>query len=211
VLLEVADNGRGMDADTQRYVFEPFFTTKTEGQGTGLGMAAVYGTVTQSDGHIDVSSAPGAGTTVSIRLPVVDGPADPGTEPERRVAVHRGRETVLLVEDERMVRDMVRDALSDWGYTVLAAHCPSEALRICAEHDGPIDLLITDVVMPEMDGKRLAERIVAERPATRLLYMSGYPSQFVGRHGVVGPGVTLLTKPISLEQLGHKVRELLDA
>jgi PAS domain S-box-containing protein len=209
LLLSVADTGLGMDDETRLRVFEPFFTTKP--QGTGLGLSMVYGIVQQHGGTIMVESAPGQGATFKIYLPRVD---DPVSEVGISVAsddAGRGSETILVVEDEAHVRALVAQMLQVSGYTVLTAADPAAALELSDRHPGPIHLLLTDVVMPEMSGPELRQRLKRLRPRTRVLYMSGYTDEALGRHGVLEPRTFLLQKPFSIDALGQKVREVLDA
>ncbi len=210
VLLTVSDTGVGMDEETQRRIFEPFFTTKQTGTGTGLGLATVYGIVKQSGGFIWVYSEPGHGTTFKIYLPRVDEPAEAeqrGTTPQY---VH-GTETVLLAEDAGPLRAVARQILKREGYTVLEAPDGKSALEGAAAHDGPIHLLITDVIMPEMSGRQLAERLKQQRPELKVLFVSGYTDDAIIRHGVLEPGIAFLQKPFSPELLARKVREVLDS
>ena len=211
LILSLADTGIGMDDETRLRVFEPFFTTKPEGKGTGLGLSMVYGIVQQHGGTITVESAPGQGARFRIYLPRVD-------DPVREVGISvssddagRGSETILLVEDETQVRELVAQVLQASGYTVLTAADPAAALTLSDRHPGPIHLLLTDVVMPEMSGRELCQRLKSLRPRTRVLYMSGYTDEALGRHGVLAPGTFLLQKPFRVGALGQKVREVLDA
>ena len=212
VTLAVRDTGLGMDAETQKHIFEPFFTTKEKGKGTGLGLATVYGIVKQSEGYIWVDSAPGAGTTVKIYLPWVDAePVEKG--PQRPVVPEevppRGTETVLLVEDEEMVRRMTREVLEGAGYRVLEAASGFEALRVSASHTGRLDLVLTDVVMPGMSGRELAERLAPVRPGMKVLYMSGHTDDAIFHHGVTQAGTGFLQKPFTPDALERRVRDLL--
>jgi len=211
VTLAVCDTGLGMDAETQKHIFEPFFTTKEKGKGTGLGLATVYGIVKQSEGYIWVDSAPGAGTTVRVYLPWVE--AEPVPEPKPPVAPEqmpaRGTETVLLVEDEDMVRRMTREVLEGAGYRVLEASSGFEALRVSAGHGGRLDLLLTDVVMPGMSGRELAERLAPVRPGMKVLYMSGHTDDAIFHHGVTQAGTGFLQKPFTPDALERRVRDLL--
>jgi len=207
-MLTVADTGHGMDAATRSHVFEPFFTTKEPGKGTGLGLSTVYGIVAQSGGHIGVDSALGAGSAFSVYLPAVDAQAAAEEEPSRDEGTLRGAETVLLVEDDAGVRALAELVLSRYGYTVLIAGDGSEALSVAAGHDGRIDVLVTDVVMPRMKGPELAEAIVRLRPGIRVLYVSGYTDAMELPENAVGD---VVPKPFSEETLVRKVRETLDA
>ena len=210
VLLTVTDNGVGMDAATRARVFEPFFTTKEKGKGTGLGLSMVYGVVKQSGGYIEVVSEPGAGATFKIYLPKVEVAVDPQKLPTELPASLHGTETLLLVEDETSLRKLSRHLLEVCGYDVLEAESGAEALAISREHKGPIHLLFTDVVMPGMSGRALADQLILDRPETRVLYMSGYTGQTIGEHGVLAEGSSFLPKPFTREQLASKVREALD-
>ena len=213
VMLAVTDTGVGMDAETRARAFEPFFTTKAPGQGTGLGLSMVYGIVKQSEGYIWVDSEPGHGTRVRIYLPVVDEPVQ-AMEPRRAVlgaAAPRGSETLLLVEDEESVRDLISEWLVGHGYGVLVAADGAEALALAAAHPGRIDLLIADVVMPHMGGPALAERLLPLRPEMKVIYVSGYADEAIGDPQMLAAGAAFLQKPFSLDTLLRKVREILDA
>jgi PAS domain S-box-containing protein len=208
VTLRVADTGLGMSKETCARIFEPFFTTKDVGRGTGLGLATVYGVVTQSNGDIQVESALGRGSVFTVYLPRVDAPAEeakPAAVAERAAP---GTETILLVEDEREVRALVCDVLSSRGYRVLMADGPVEALRLASRTPEAIDLLVTDVVMPDMNGLALAERLLADRPAMKVLYMTGYSNDVVLSHGTPQTG-SLIEKPFTPRQLSGRVREVL--
>ncbi|MFN7942977.1 MAG: PAS domain S-box protein [Thermoanaerobaculia bacterium] len=210
VMLAVSDTGVGMDAETQRRVFEPFFTTKPVGQGTGLGLATVYGIVKQSGGYIWVHSKVGRGATFKIYLPRVDEPAEALVAATPSASLPEGRETILLVEDNSGLREFIRRRLETSGYTVLVAPDGEGALALAEAQSRPIDLLLTDVVMPKLGGVELARRLSARRVGLRVIYMSGYTDGAVGRHGVLEKGVTLLEKPFSGERLAILVREELD-
>jgi CheY-like chemotaxis protein len=211
VMLAVSDTGVGMDAETQARLFEPFFTTKGPGKGTGLGLATVYGIVKQSGGNIFVYSEPGRGATFKVYLPRVDEPAE-AIEPGQLPGVPpRGSETVLLVEDEEGLRDLAREVLEGQGYTVLEARHPGKALLISEQHEGPIHLMLTDVVMPGMSGRVLADRLAPTRLQMKVLYMSGYTDDAIVHHGVLEQGVAFVEKPFTPAVLAHKVREVLDA
>src|SRR5437016_2581872 len=210
VRLAVSDTGCGMDAATQSRIFEPFFTTKEQGKGTGLGLSTVYGIVKQSGGYIWVYSERGQGTTFKIYLPRVVDPADSVPPVTHWSALPQGMETVLLVEDEPEVRWLVRDMLRHLGYTVLEARHGIEAQVLSIHHPGPIHLLITDVVMPQMSGREIAEQLTSEHPETKVLYMSGYTDDAVVRHGVLAAHMAFLQKPFTPESLARKVREVLD-
>src|SRR5213083_453669 len=210
VQLTVSDSGIGMDEETQAHAFEPFFTTKPRGQGTGLGLAMVYGTVKQSGGFIWVYSEPGRGATFKIYLPRVDAPVESAAPPAPVERPPRGSETVLLAEDEPAVRAIARQALERQGYTVLAAPSGADALALAAQHGATIHLLLTDVVMPGMSGRDLADRLTAQRPGIRVLYISGYTDNAIVRHGMLEPGLAYLQKPFRPDALVRKVREVLD-
>jgi len=210
VMLSVSDNGCGMDAETQTHIFEPFFTTKEIGKGTGLGLSTVYGIVKQSGGSIWVYSEVGRGTTFKIYLPRVDEVIEAEESENGSRSVPRGHETILLVEDEDMVRDLSKEILEEYGYVVISAPNGKEGLQICEEFEGQIDLMITDVVMPQMGGRELAEHVGALRPGTQVLYMSGFTDDAVVRHGVVDDGVFFIQKPFSPDSLALKAREVLD-
>jgi two-component system cell cycle sensor histidine kinase/response regulator CckA len=209
VRLSVSDTGHGMPEEVRSHVFEPFYTTKELGKGTGLGLASVHGIVRQSEGHIEVNSAPGHGTTFIIHLPRSEPPVpkeSAGGEPPPP----RGSETVLLAEDEEALRGYARGVLKHLGYTVLDAANGVGAVSLWEQHGGAIDLLLTDVVMPRMGGRELAESLTHRRPGLKVLYMSGYTDDVIVRHGVAEAEVAFLQKPFSPSALARKVRELLD-
>ncbi|MDP1769108.1 MAG: response regulator [Nitrospirota bacterium] len=211
VMLAVSDTGEGMDVDTQRHIYDPFFTTKAIGKGTGLGLSMIYGIVKQSGGRIAFSSAVGKGTSFRIYFPRVaqDAAMSPAL-PANTEAAH-GSETVLVVEDEGLVRKLVRTILESRGYAVLDAQSGDEAFQVCRNHQGPIHLLITDVVMPRMNGKEVAERLLPLYPEMRVLYMSGYTADAIDQHGVLETGIQFLQKPFTPLVLANRVRELLDS
>ena len=210
VMLAVSDTGCGMDEKTKARIFEPFFTTKEVGKGTGLGLSTVYGIVKQSGGSISVYSEPGAGTVFKVYFPQLHEALEAPRETVVSSVVPRGSETILLVEDEDMVRGLARQILEDAGYNVLDARGGDEAIRLSRERSGPIDLLLTDVVMPETSGKEIAQRLTEMRPTTRVLYMSGYTEDAIVRHGVLDSSVEFIQKPFTPVALARKVREVLD-
>lgn len=211
VRLTVKDTGTGIDPKVLPHIFEPFFTTKEKNKGTGLGLATVYGIVAQSGGQLDVTSQVGLGTTFTVYLPAVEQTAEPLVPDQPDEVVLDGHETILLVEDEDMVRLLSRTILLKHGYHVLEAAYGAEALQISQEYEGAIDLLATDVVMPHMSGRELAERLLQLRPTLKVLYMSGYTEDTIVHHGVTEPGTAFLPKPFTPNVLARKVREVLDA
>ena len=208
VMIAVSDTGHGMDAETRRRIFEPFFTTKEKGKGTGLGLATVYGTVKQTGGDIWVYSEPGRGTTFKLYFPRVPDPVAESSESVGEPVKPSGGETILVVEDEEPVRQLTVKLLKQLGYEVLTASSGAEALEVSAAHQGPIALLLTDVVMPNMSGRQLADALIRSRPDTKVLYLSGYTENTVVHHGVLDPGVDFLPKPFSREGLAAKLREM---
>jgi two-component system cell cycle sensor histidine kinase/response regulator CckA len=209
VVLSVTDTGEGMDKETQLRIFEPFFTTKEKGKGTGLGLSTVYGIIKQSGGYVLVQSEPGQGTTFRIYLPRVEDALEPVGTLGTSSSQNGGSETVLLVEDEESVRQLVRETLESKGYKVLEADNGEAALRIVSNYSDKIDMLITDVVMPGMSGRELSARLCASRPQTKVLYLSGYTEDAIGHEGVVDPDTAFLQKPFTLQMLSRKVREVL--
>ena len=213
VVMEVADSGVGMDEETRRHIFEPFFTTKGVGRGTGLGLSMVYGFIKQSGGSIDVKSTPGQGTVVRLHLPREMGTTagrQPGEGKTTWAELTTGGETILLVEDAEGVRKLARRLLTECGYRVLTAANPHEALVLSENHEDPIHLVLTDVIMPGMSGKDLADRVLAGRPQTKILYMSGYTGDVLADRGVLAAGTELLQKPFTPSTLASRVREVLD-
>jgi signal transduction histidine kinase/ActR/RegA family two-component response regulator len=209
VILEVRDNGCGMDEETQSHLFEPFFSTKERSKGTGLGLATVYGTVNQSGGCIAVSSKTGEGTTIRIYLPSVEEPIEDAEEPTTLSESMHGHETVLLVEDDDAVRRMTCEFLKIKGYSVLEARSPVDAIQVMESHNGSIGLVLTDVVMPRMKGTELADRLVKLYPGLKVLYMSAYTEDAAIASGFLGPGCAFIEKPFSPEELAGKVRKVL--
>ncbi|MFP3912452.1 MAG: PAS domain S-box protein [Desulfobacteraceae bacterium] len=210
VLLMVSDTGEGMSPEVMDHLFDPFFTTKEVGRGTGLGLATVYGMVKQNHGFIYVYSEPGQGTTVKIYLPRHEGKRAEMSAAAVKKEVPGGNETILVAEDEEVLLQTCKHVLERQGYTVLAARKPGEALALAEQHPGEIHMLLTDVVMPEMNGRELAERLQALRPTTKCLFMSGYTADVVARHGVLDRGVEFIEKPFSFTELAGKVRDVLD-
>lgn len=210
VQLIVSDTGCGMDAHTLSHLFEPFYTTKESGKGTGLGMAMVYGIVKQNDGFINVYSEPDKGTSFSLYFPRCSGQADLQVDKVWHDAPLLGSETILLVEDGAMILDITRTMLETQGYTVLAAATPGEAINLAKEYGGVIDLLLTDVIMPEMNGRDLSRHILGYYPNIKSMYMSGYTADIIAHHGVLDEGVHFIHKPFSMKDLGAKLREVLD-
>jgi PAS domain S-box-containing protein len=209
VMLSVTDTGEGISREIRKKIFEPFFTTKPMGKGTGLGLATVYGIVKQHNGYIYVNSEPGEGTTFKIYLPVVE-------EKESKVFAQddigfaHGTETILVVDDEPSLRKLVRSSLSAVGYRILEASSAEEALGICEDFEGKIDLLLTDVIMPGMDGKRLAEMFYTRRPKTKVVFVSGYTDEILAHRSILDPGIVYIEKPITPTMLSKKVRQVLD-
>jgi two-component system, cell cycle sensor histidine kinase and response regulator CckA len=211
VRLVVSDTGVGMDMATQQHIFEPFFTTKEQGKGTGLGLPTVYGIVTQSGGYIWAYSELGIGTTFKIYLPAVDTEVKPGSNigPAVPTDLH-GTETILLVEDEELVRNLVSRALTEYGYKVLEAGNGIEALEVLEHFREPLDLILTDVVMPKMGGRDLIKRLNGRRPGLKVIFISGYTDWVVAQQGFLRPGQAFLQKPFTTSYLVRKVRQTLD-
>jgi CheY-like chemotaxis protein len=210
VCLTIKDNGRGMNKETLSHIFEPFFTTKGIGQGTGLGLASVYGALRQNNGFILVDSEEGCGTSVAIYLPRHRKIEDRNIDESEPVTSTQGNETILLVEDDEAVILLAEMMLKELGYTVIRATMPSEALNMARNYPDPIHLLITDVIMPEMNGRDLAEAVLALHPGCRQLYMSGYTAELIDQRGVLNEEVHFIQKPFSLNLLSKEVREALE-
>jgi CheY-like chemotaxis protein len=208
VMLSVSDTGAGMDAETRQHIFEPFFTTKEVGKGTGLGLSTVYGIVKQSNGNVWVYSEVGKGTVIKIYLPQSEEASGTSSDRPSPAGFFWGTETILIVEDEDIVRSLSRDVLETCGYTILEARNGVEALAICAEHE--IDLLITDIVMPQMGGRELAEKLSVAYPKMRVLFTSGYTDDAIVRNGIIEDDANFIQKPFNLDVLVRRVRELLD-
>jgi len=211
VMLGFSDTGHGMNAETRARAFEPFFTTKEQGKGTGLGLSTVYGIVKQSGGYIWVYSEPGLGTTFKVYLPMAEEKAEVGQSDVSPAATRRGSETILLVEDEDGVRTLIKQLLQRQGYVVIETRHGGEAMVECERHRSPIHLLLTDVVLTQMNGRELAQKLLPMRPEMRVLFMSGYSEEAIAHHGVLNPGTEFLQKPFTTEALIRKVREMLDA
>jgi CheY-like chemotaxis protein len=210
VRLAIADDGCGMDRETLANIFEPFYTTKELGKGTGLGLATVYGIVQQNKGSIHVDSQPGEGTTFTIHLPRYLSRIPPDSPQRVAEQAAGGSEVVLLVEDEPMLLELVQAMLEKLEYTVLTAGSPGEALRLAEEHVGEIHLLMTDVVMPEMNGRDLAKRLLSLYPKIRRLFMSGYTADVIAYHGVLEEAIHFIQKPFTVQELAVKVRKAFD-
>jgi CheY-like chemotaxis protein len=210
VCLTVSDDGSGMIRDVLTHLFEPFFTTKGLGKGTGLGLATVYGIVKQNNGFIRVESEVGRGSSFHIYLPAYLHKADSEELVGVALQMAVGKETILIVEDEVAILRVGKRSLENLGYTVLAASTPSEAIRIAEEYQGTIHLLMTDVVMPELNGRDLARRLAVMHPNMKQLYMSGYTADVIGIHGVLEEGVHFMQKPFAIPVLAEKVRQALD-
>jgi CheY-like chemotaxis protein len=209
ITLSVTDTGAGMSAEVRERIFEPFFTTKELGRGTGLGLATAYGIVKQHGGNITVESEPGKGTAFRVFLPVASGSGS-FQEAEPGGPLPNGSETLLVVEDDRTVRELISAVLTPLGYRVLATGSGDEALRASDSFDGPVDLLLTDVVMPGMSGKHLAEVMRIRRPGVKVLFMSGYTQDALSTQGMLEPGVALIHKPLRPGTLARYLRQVLD-
>ncbi|MFZ5772140.1 MAG: ATP-binding protein, partial [Thermodesulfobacteriota bacterium] len=211
VLIAVSDSGCGMDSDTMALIFEPFFTTKSRDKGTGLGLATSYGIIKQHGGYIWVYSEPGRGTTFKIYLPLASATAGRGKSHGPEPSDLRGNETILLAEDDQQMRNLTRIILMRQGYTVLVAENGQAALALLDHYKGPVHLLLTDVVMPGMNGKELSDRISARRPGVKVLFMSGYSGDVIAHRGVLDEGVNFIAKPFSAQAVAVKIREVLEA
>ena len=208
VKLSVRDTGTGIEPTIMSKLCEPFFTTKPEGRGTGLGLAMIHGVVQQNGGLLEIASKVGEGSTFEIYLPAVGTHADRDERPETEVGTHRGKETILIVEDEASLLNLAARMLRGLGYKIVKAHSPQEALRLCQDQSLIPDLLLTDVVMPEMNGARLSAKLKETYPKLRCLFMSGYTSEAIGeRGGVLDSGVHFLQKPFTRQELSRKVRD----
>jgi CheY-like chemotaxis protein len=210
VTLSVEDTGCGMSLETLSNIFEPFFTTKGVGEGTGLGLATVYGIVKQNEGFIAIASEPGQGTKFTIHIPrITDTVCKTSIETDEKMLL-TGTETVLLVEDNEVVLKLGMHILEGLGYKVLSASSPGEAIKLTGEYTGTIDLLVTDVIMPEINGRQLADRLLSMRPGLKCLFMSGYTADVIAHHGVLDKGVLFIQKPFSMKSFAEKVREALN-
>jgi CheY-like chemotaxis protein len=210
VVLTLSDNGCGMDKDTLSNLYDPFFTTKEMGKGTGLGLAIVYGIVKQNKGLIDVYSKINQGTTFNIFLPRCSEQSELVKKSAIQQPAALGNETILLVEDEPAILEMAKVMLERLGYTVIAVNSPQEAIRIAESHEKQLDMILTDVVMPEMNGRDLVARILQLHPKIKSLFMSGYTANVIAPHGVLDEGVQFIEKPFSRKDLAEKIREVFD-
>jgi len=209
-MLAVTDTGIGMSRDTRAHIFEPFFTTKGVGEGTGLGLATVFGIVKQSGGHVWVYSEPGWGTTFKVYFPRFGEVAEPGRPALEAGPPPGGTETILVVEDDEMIRSLIRDILESTGYRVLVADDPESGMKLIGEQE-EIHLLLTDLILPGMSGRELVDKVAELKPEIRVLFMSGYSDEAVARHGILEPGLAFLQKPFSRDALVRKVRDVLDS
>jgi CheY-like chemotaxis protein len=210
VMMSVSDTGVGMTKEVQEHVFEPFFTTKEKGKGTGLGLSTVYGIVKQSKGNIWVYTELGKGTTFKVYLPRAERLISEKKKKDEKAEALAGSETILVVEDDEMVRKFAERVLKGFGYRVLIAANGEEAVRIVGEHEGPIHLMLTDVVMPGMSGQDLEDKLKASKPGIKVLYMSGYTDDAIVHHGILDRGKIFLQKPFTVEALGRKVKDTLE-
>jgi CheY-like chemotaxis protein len=210
-VVAVTDTGQGIDKETQTRIFEPFFTTKEKGKGTGLGLSTVYGIVKQSGGAVLLESEPGRGAVFRVCLPVAQDDPVRASAPQPAAKAPGSGESVLVVEDEPALRGITRRMLTRLGYTVLTADCGAQALQLLDTHPDPVDLVLTDVVMPDMNGVRLVQQIHARFPDIKILYMSGYTDDAIARHGVLEPGINFICKPFGPAELAARIREVLDA
>jgi CheY-like chemotaxis protein len=210
VVLSLSDNRCGMEKDVVDHLFEPFFTTKKVGEGAGLGMPTVYGIVRQNNGFISIDSKPGKGTMIRIYFPRCQSPAATVKQGCKLEPSPKGSESILLVEDEQSVLILTRRMLERLGYSVLSAATPKEAIEIAQNHSGEIDLLLVDVIMPEMTGRELSEILIRLRPKVKRLFMSGYTADIIAQRGVLDPGIHFIQKPFSSKELACKVREAID-
>jgi two-component system, cell cycle sensor histidine kinase and response regulator CckA len=210
VMMAVSDDGCGMDKDVLNHIFEPFFTTKKSGEGTGLGLATIYGIVKQNDGCLSVDSEPGKGSTFKIYLPQYNHPIKANAEEAGKAPSRGGGETILVVEDEPSVLYLVKTMLGRLNYKVITANTPGEALQLVQNYDAPIHLLLIDVVMPEMTGRELSEKLSSMRPALKKLFMSGYTAEVIAHRGILDEGLHFVQKPFSSNGLASKVREALE-
>lgn len=209
IMLSVSDTGYGMDEATQMQIFEPFFTTKGN-KGTGLGLATVYGIIKQHGGNIWVYSEPGRGTTFKVYLPVSEKINVGKNRAEKTFTNLKGSETIMIVEDNEDVRNIAEGILRQHGYTTLIGKDGMASLEILSSYDGPVHMLLTDVIMPEMNGKELHAKVVEKYPAMKVLFMSGYTDNIIGHHGVLDEGKQFIQKPLTVQALAAKVREVLD-
>jgi CheY-like chemotaxis protein len=209
-MLAISDTGAGINEETLEHIFEPFFTTKKVGQGTGLGLSTVYGIIKQSEGNIWVYSEVGKGTTFKIYLPRINEATESGKQTGSAEKGLKGTESILLVEDEEMVRKLTRTTLETYGYTILEAQNGIEALALVQKHKGIISLLLTDVVMPQMGGRELADNLIELYPDMQVLFMSGYTDDSIVRNNIIDEGANFIQKPFALDALARKVRDSLN-